>query len=574
MRVLFVSRDLAFSFAFNAEWLPHTVRSCASVEAALAELESNAFDAIVCELTLPDGTAGQFATRIRAAGNQAPLIVVGPDDERERLGVLGAGADDYLVRSTGLSKTMLAAIRAAQDRRRLAAAGSDSELKVVYVGENLRLFRQFAAAAGVRATLVSPGEDFPQPLDCDVAVIDADGLAAAQPVWRLREMAPEMPIALMADAATGTLNGRVAPFGVDDVIVRSTDVTSQIVPRLRSLAPCRVSARPSLVGASADDDGEEIDLDVPAPSIRPALEPVPARPVAVGEVHVAREFARVPTPVPVVDVPEPVAQPVVPQALTAPDPPVVPAPALAPEPAALPDSVAGGEWMGRLLAISRKAGHADVAARAVADIERILASGTDAVSTIAAARVAASAFSAFAARGTAEAASCVIDDELQQLRPVLDALVGGWADLLIDGGAPGAAVVATSDEIRRVVTALVLACREALPAGGTVSLRTDTAVAPLPADSPVPDGTRATFVNIRVVRAGIAALPVAPPAALTPLASTCAGQWRPVSAPDGCAGVVLSLPAIGAGHAAPAGTASLSPGREPLGASPSPRMGD
>jgi DNA-binding response OmpR family regulator len=71
-----------------------TVSCCADGRAALA---THSFDVIVLDLMLPDGSGLCLLSRIRAAGNTTPvLLLTALDEVADRIKGLDAGADDYL----------------------------------------------------------------------------------------------------------------------------------------------------------------------------------------------------------------------------------------------------------------------------------------------------------------------------------------------------------------------------------------------------------------------------------------------------------------------------------------------
>jgi DNA-binding response OmpR family regulator len=99
MRVLIVEDDpiLADGLAVGLKLhgvSAEVVGSCADGRHALA---AGAFDAIVLDIMLPDGSGLDLLESLRAGGEQRPiLLLTALDDTRDRVAGLDRGADDYL----------------------------------------------------------------------------------------------------------------------------------------------------------------------------------------------------------------------------------------------------------------------------------------------------------------------------------------------------------------------------------------------------------------------------------------------------------------------------------------------
>lgn len=71
---------------------------CATVAAALQQLEQNRFDAAVIDLGLPDGDGITVCRAARGMGNPAIIVLTARSDETSAVASLDAGADDYIVK--------------------------------------------------------------------------------------------------------------------------------------------------------------------------------------------------------------------------------------------------------------------------------------------------------------------------------------------------------------------------------------------------------------------------------------------------------------------------------------------
>ena len=98
-----------------------TVDAVATVEDARAALAVAAYDLILLDLTLPDGFGGDLLRSLRTAGKATPVLVAtARGDVSDRVQLLNAGADDYLVKPFSLDE-LLARIRAVLRRPRQTA---------------------------------------------------------------------------------------------------------------------------------------------------------------------------------------------------------------------------------------------------------------------------------------------------------------------------------------------------------------------------------------------------------------------------------------------------------------------
>jgi DNA-binding response OmpR family regulator len=99
------------------------VSSCADGDAALAV---DAFDALVLDLMLPDGSGLDLLAALRSRGDRTPvLLLTALDEVADRIRGLDAGADDYLGKPFDLEE-LAARVRAISRRNEGRAAPQTS----------------------------------------------------------------------------------------------------------------------------------------------------------------------------------------------------------------------------------------------------------------------------------------------------------------------------------------------------------------------------------------------------------------------------------------------------------------
>jgi len=101
MRVLVVDdhADTRKLLVRNLELASYGVKAAGSCDEAEAALALGAFDVVILDVMLPDGSGIDLCRRLRGAAMQVPILLLTARGEvRDRVDGLDAGADDYLVK--------------------------------------------------------------------------------------------------------------------------------------------------------------------------------------------------------------------------------------------------------------------------------------------------------------------------------------------------------------------------------------------------------------------------------------------------------------------------------------------
>ncbi|MCD1635334.1 response regulator [Martelella mediterranea] len=99
MRILVIEDDpvLADGLAVGLRLNGYTVDAVATCADAIAAIKAGAYDAIILDLMLPDGSGLDLLADVRQAGNRTPVLMLTALDETEdRIRGLDVGADDYI----------------------------------------------------------------------------------------------------------------------------------------------------------------------------------------------------------------------------------------------------------------------------------------------------------------------------------------------------------------------------------------------------------------------------------------------------------------------------------------------
>jgi two-component system KDP operon response regulator KdpE len=99
------------------------VRTAVTVREAQALLQHDAPDLVILDLGLPDGDGAQLLQRTHSLSSPPVVIVSARHDEAQKIALLDAGADDYLVKPFGVGE-LLARLRVTLRHRGTAVAAA------------------------------------------------------------------------------------------------------------------------------------------------------------------------------------------------------------------------------------------------------------------------------------------------------------------------------------------------------------------------------------------------------------------------------------------------------------------
>ena len=95
------------------------VERATRVKGAIEQLRERAFDVVLLDLTLPDGSGIESVAKLQAVSSSVPIVVLtGVDDETLALDAMGVGAEDYLVKGQASGAMIARAVRYAIQRKR------------------------------------------------------------------------------------------------------------------------------------------------------------------------------------------------------------------------------------------------------------------------------------------------------------------------------------------------------------------------------------------------------------------------------------------------------------------------
>jgi signal transduction histidine kinase len=99
------------------------VDTAASLSEALGKMQAGSYDIILEDLNLADCRGTEIVEKVSATVPNVPIVVLtGFDDEEAGLEAIRAGAEDYLVKGSGLEYTLIKTIRYAIERKKAKAS--------------------------------------------------------------------------------------------------------------------------------------------------------------------------------------------------------------------------------------------------------------------------------------------------------------------------------------------------------------------------------------------------------------------------------------------------------------------
>ena len=112
-----------------------SIHRCATIDAARRALSAEKFDAVILDITLPDGSGLDLADSVRGRGDTIPMLMLtARDTVHERVEGFRRGADDYLCKPFDieeLAARLGAIVRRTRTKERTRLAYADIELDLI-----------------------------------------------------------------------------------------------------------------------------------------------------------------------------------------------------------------------------------------------------------------------------------------------------------------------------------------------------------------------------------------------------------------------------------------------------------
>lgn len=207
-----------------------------SLAQARALLASAAYDVLLTDLKLPDGTGLELLAHVREQGIMLAVVVLtGSGDSNAAIAALKAGADDYLIKRDQYLERLPRVLDAALLRQRSMTARRDRPIRVLSAGasagdlDGMRRHLQ-KHAPHIRLDAVVVIDDVPsrlpradEDIGFDVLLLDG-GPGPAEALELVRhirlERLMQLPVVMVAGRDSEELASSALHLGVDDYLVR------------------------------------------------------------------------------------------------------------------------------------------------------------------------------------------------------------------------------------------------------------------------------------------------------------------------------------------------------------------
>ncbi len=186
--------------------LSFQVRQCELLQEGIDMAQTEAFDLVLLDLSLPDSTGAATVARAGKAFWKTPVVVLTSlDDDQMGLKALQFGAQDYLVKSQVTAPLLLRAIRYAKERHREREHLLQASLIDPLTGLYNR--RGFLSVAGEELAARQGGEALVLFADLDglKPINDTHGHAAGD--WAIAHAGEALKGATTADAISARIGG-------------------------------------------------------------------------------------------------------------------------------------------------------------------------------------------------------------------------------------------------------------------------------------------------------------------------------------------------------------------------------
>lgn len=139
--------DLRDVLARTLGTICRTVRTASTLADAVRECSVKAPDLVLLDLGLPDGDGADLLRRLRSLTDVPIIVLSGRTEEEEKVALLDAGADDFIIKPCGVSE-LLARVRG-QIRRSVTSLAVRSWARIVTDGVEIDLIEQRVIRHGV-----------------------------------------------------------------------------------------------------------------------------------------------------------------------------------------------------------------------------------------------------------------------------------------------------------------------------------------------------------------------------------------------------------------------------------------